>query len=213
MSLFSIQSTNSVFLFRKDLDVFVVNSMDSLFQCIFTFLFLPLIAIPGFGGVEFSDFPDYINKGAHCLVGISLDEKASSCDGMPYATIIYIAVNLVWNISFILLVKQGGAVLSFIAAAVSFPLANLAFILDWPLLPGNGFTIPDGPLDLLALFVVLSGLIIYRVFSIMLQRKKERAKLAQDILTAMKNPTSDSIDPIIIETSLADSPSKQKTIN
>src|SRR3954467_15581516 len=117
---------------RPDMDIFVVNSMDSLFQLMFTLLFLPLIAVPGFGAIKFSDFGSYINEGFHCLVGISLNEKESSCDGMPYATIIYVCVNLSWNISILLLVKKGGAVLTFISLAVSLPIANLAFIADWP---------------------------------------------------------------------------------
>jgi len=175
-----------VFENRPDMDIFVVNSMDSLFQLMFTLLFLPLVAVPGFGAIEFSDFGSYINEGAHCLVGISLDKSKSTCDGMPWATMIYVCVNLSWNISILLLVKKGGAVLTFIALAVSLPMANLAFILDWPLLPGSGFTIPEGPLDLVALVVVLTGLTIYRIFAIIQKKRLEREKAEKERLKALE---------------------------
>jgi len=172
------------------MDIFVVNSMDSLFQLIFTLLFLPLVMVPGFGAVSFSDFPDYVNNGAHCLIGTSLSPE-SSCSGMPWATMVYVCVNLSWNISILLLVKKGGAVLTFIALAVSLPIANLAFILDWPLLEGSGFHIPQGPLDLVALFVVLSGLIIYRVFSILQKKRLDREKAEKERIEASKGTVQD----------------------
>lgn len=173
------------------MDIFVVNSMDSLFQLIFTLLFLPLVAVPGFGAIKFSDFGSYISDGAHCLVGISTDPTQSTCDGMPWATMIYVAVNLSWNISILLLVKKGGAVLTFVALAVYLPIANLAFILDWPLLPGSGFQIPEGPVDLVALFVVMCGLTTYRVFSIIQKRRLDREKAEQERLAAMAATVQD----------------------
>ena len=175
------------------MDIFVVNSMDSLFQMIFTLLFLPLIAIPGFGAIEFSDFGSYISNGAHCLIGISKTSE-SSCDGMPWATMIYICVNLSWNISILLLVKKGGAVLTFISLAVSLPIANLAFIFDWPLLPGSGWQVPEVPLDIVALFTVLLGLTIYRVFSILQKRRLDREKEEQERLKALEKGSIQDVE-------------------
>lgn len=83
-------------------------------------------------------------------------------------------VNLSWNISLLTLVKrvrrytsplrkccaltlaQGGAVLTFIAAAVSLPIAHLAFALNWPLLPATPLHWEDG----IALAIILGGLIL-----------------------------------------------------
>jgi hypothetical protein len=160
------------------MDIFVVNSIDSLFQFIFTMLYLPLVAAPGFGAVPFDEFGDYIVQGAHCLRGHYTGPlKNHSCYGMPTATLIYICVNVSWNISILLLVKKGGAVLTFISLAVSLPIANLAFIWSWPLLPGQGFDM----LDVVALVMVMMGLVTYRVFSELQRRRLLREKLTHAI--------------------------------
>ena len=52
---------------------------------------------------------------------------------------------------------KGGAVLTFIASAVSLPIAHLAFALNWPLLPRTKLHWEDG----LALVIILAGLIVY----------------------------------------------------
>ena len=44
------------------MDIFVVNSMDSAFQLIFTFASLPIVLIPGFGSIPFNEYaPTCIN--------------------------------------------------------------------------------------------------------------------------------------------------------
>jgi len=176
-----------IFAGMPTMDIFVVNTMDSTFQMVFTLLFLPLVLVPGFGAVEFSHFGSYINEGLYCLFGSSIDESVSNCDGMPWATLIYICVNVAWNISILTLVKMGGAVLTFIALAVSLPLSNLAFIFSWPLLKGSGFD----KFDLVALFMVLLGLIVYRVFSLMQQKKLAREKRELSRLQAQQTKIQD----------------------
>lgn len=41
---------------QPSMDIFVVNSMDSAFQLVFTFASLPIVLIPGFGSVPFSQY-------------------------------------------------------------------------------------------------------------------------------------------------------------
>eukprot|EP01087_Luapelamoeba_hula_P009606 TRINITY_DN2497_c0_g1_i1.p1 TRINITY_DN2497_c0_g1~~TRINITY_DN2497_c0_g1_i1.p1 ORF type:complete len:490 (+),score=76.24 TRINITY_DN2497_c0_g1_i1:159-1628(+) len=174
---FSFTLKEMVFSHRPDMDIFVVNTMDSWFQMFFTLLYLPLVAAPGFGEIPFDGFGTYIHNGFRCMGGSHVPTATDphhSCYGMPYLTIIYVCVNISWNISILVLVKKGGAVLTFIALAVSLPLANLAFIIDWPILGSGGFD----PWDLAGLVTVLGGLVIYRVFSILQKRKKERIQRA-----------------------------------
>jgi len=137
------------------MDIFVVNSFDSIWQLVFTVGFLPFL---GLGVVKFDDMGDYIHDGFKCLVGMPHHE----CDGMPWPTVIYISVNLTWNICILLLVKYGGAVLTFIALAVILPLSNLLFMVDWPLIHSEAFN----KYNIGSLVVVLLGLFIYRYFSV-----------------------------------------------
>lgn len=41
---------------QPSMDIFVVNSMDSAFQLVFTFASLPIVLIPGFGSVPFAQY-------------------------------------------------------------------------------------------------------------------------------------------------------------
>lgn len=139
------------------MDIFMVNSMDSIWQLIFELLLFPLVCIPGFGGIPWNDLPAYMTDGAYCYLGMN-PTLTDDCRGMPWLNILYVVINLSWNISLLLLLKKGGAVLMFIASSVSMPLANLAFAISWPLLPALPLTWENG----VSLVVVLAGLVIYR---------------------------------------------------
>eukprot|EP01088_Endostelium_zonatum_P015605 TRINITY_DN3915_c0_g1_i1.p1 TRINITY_DN3915_c0_g1~~TRINITY_DN3915_c0_g1_i1.p1 ORF type:complete len:477 (+),score=65.54 TRINITY_DN3915_c0_g1_i1:158-1588(+) len=176
---------------QKETDIFVVNSLSAIFQLIATALYLPIVLIPGVNSLHltFHNLPQYVSDGFQCFAGHKVElhnasseehnsnSEVDSCHGMPYATLIYVTVNLSWNITILLLVKQGGAVLTFIALAVIVPLSNLAFLIKWPLLGAAKFN----GWDILALGVILVGLVIYRIFSV-LQTKWEKQRKEREEL-------------------------------
>lgn len=166
-----------VFSKMPKMDIFIVNTFGSIFQLIFSFLLLPVVSIPGLGKVPFNQLPGFVAEASQCFVGITpqscIDAHADcNCHGEPWATLIYMGINLSWNISLLLLLKNGGAVFTFISVAVSLPIAHLAFALPWPLLPAS----PLHYLDIIALVIVLFGLVLYRLATILKQQKSKKTK-------------------------------------
>jgi len=165
----------SVFHDMPKMDIFIVNSMDSIFQLIFTLALFPIVMIPGFGGVPFNQLFEFITQSSYCFAGQNIVYPyADSCKGEPYLTLFYVAINLTWNISLLLLLKKGGAVLTFIAAAVSLPIAHLAFAFNWPLLGSS----PIQLTDIFALLAVLAGLVVYRGAQLLRDWRNKKEKEA-----------------------------------
>jgi drug/metabolite transporter (DMT)-like permease len=84
---------------REDLDIFVVNTLGSAAQCVFTLLLLPITLALA------TTLPpaEYMARGWAAFCG-------ATHPAMPWLAIAYILANLTVNISAITLVKRGGAV-------------------------------------------------------------------------------------------------------
>jgi len=161
----------SVFHDMPKMDIFIVNSMDSIFQLIFTLALFPIVMIPGFGGIPFDQLFVFIQQSSYCFAGQNIVYPyQDTCLGEPYLTLLYVVINLTWNICLLLLLKQGGAVLTFIAAAVSLPIAHLAFAINWPLLGSSSIALTD----IFALLAVLAGLIVYRSAQVLRDWRNKR---------------------------------------
>ncbi|KAL6055330.1 Transmembrane protein [Balamuthia mandrillaris] len=156
-----------------NMNIFVVNSFDSLWQLIFSILLFPIILIPGFGKVSADELGNFIPHGAKCLVGIT-PTKDDDCSGEPWLMLIYVTVNLSWNISLLLLLKKGGAVFTFIGAAISLPLSHLAFAIPWPIKGKEELQW----VDIIALLLVFVGLVSYKYFT-MKQKEREKQRKAK----------------------------------
>jgi drug/metabolite transporter (DMT)-like permease len=92
---------------RADLDIFVVNTLGSAAQCVFTLALLPVTltlatALPA---------GEYLRLGWAAFCG-------ATHPSMPWLAIAYILANLTVNISALTLVKRGGAVSATVAGAV-----------------------------------------------------------------------------------------------
>ena len=121
-----------------DLDIFVVNTYTAigglLCQAVF---FVPLAAL---SGVPYNDISRYMADGYRCFTH---DVRADSswnrddeCYGSPVAPILYLAMNILYNIVFLMSIKYGGTLLTFITNTVTFPLSTLLFTcgISWPLI-------------------------------------------------------------------------------
>jgi uncharacterized membrane protein (DUF485 family) len=171
-----------VFTEMPKMDIFVVNSFDSFWQLIFSLLMFPLVLIPGFSSVSFDTIGDYILDGASCIIGFTPTPE-DDCTGEPWLMMIYVFVNLSWNISLLLLLKKGGAVFTFIGSAVSLPLSHFAFAIDWPIIGAGEVSWEDG----LGLLLVLIGFIMYRYYALV-QKKKLDEETRQKLLDPSWQP-------------------------
>lgn len=140
----------------KSVDIFVVNSFGSLFQALFILLFLPFLS--SFKGIPFSKLPSYIKSGAGCFINIGANTPG--CDGAPLLPLLYITINIVFNISMLNVVKISSAVVSSLAVMLSVPISIYILSLQLPYLP-EGTNLSSS--FLFGSCILVLGLILYNL--------------------------------------------------
>eukprot|EP00633_Aureoumbra_lagunensis_P002653 CAMPEP_0197300146 /NCGR_PEP_ID=MMETSP0890-20130614/47716_1 /TAXON_ID=44058 ORGANISM="Aureoumbra lagunensis, Strain CCMP1510" /NCGR_SAMPLE_ID=MMETSP0890 /ASSEMBLY_ACC=CAM_ASM_000533 /LENGTH=484 /DNA_ID=CAMNT_0042778825 /DNA_START=571 /DNA_END=2025 /DNA_ORIENTATION=- len=155
---------------EHDIDVVYLNGWIAVFQ---TFMSLPL-AIPTAYATDLSlaEIPTNIMDGMRCFFGINSigvgytkDEWATNgdhrppdnCGTAPYFVSAFLVFNLAYNVLIILILKLGSSALLYLGSTVLVPVSNGMFAL--PFIPGNK---PLHLADVLGLFVIMLGLILYR---------------------------------------------------
>lgn len=145
-------------------DIFVVNTFGSVAQALFVFLLLPVLS--NLKGIPFQQLPTYFQEGAGCF--INTGALAKGCEGAPLVPLVYVLMNLGFNIASLSLLKQSSAVVSSLCVTLAVPLSIWAFTFPLPLL-GTPSTLPPG------LFwgagILVTGLAFYN-FSGEKQRKE-----------------------------------------
>ncbi|KEH17261.1 putative chloroquine-resistance transporter [Medicago truncatula] len=136
------------------LDLFVVNSFGSAFQALFICLLLPFLS--KLWGIPFSQLPNYLKDGAACFLNIG--KLSSGCDGAPLLPLLFIIVNMGFNISLLHLLKISSAVVSCLATTVAVPISIYMFTLPLPYL-GVASSLPTG--FLAGAIILIMGLLIY----------------------------------------------------
>lgn len=58
-------------LFCQNLDIFYLTTFVSWIQLVISWVFVPILAIPGFGGVSLEDIPSIFKDGFLCFIGDS----------------------------------------------------------------------------------------------------------------------------------------------
>ncbi|KAK3035971.1 hypothetical protein RJ639_031144 [Escallonia herrerae] len=96
-------------------DLFVVNSFGSAFQALFICLLLPFVS--KLWGIPFNQLPNYLMDGAACFLNIGT--MSTGCDGAPLLPLLFIIVNMGFNISLLHLLKISSAVVSCLASTFS----------------------------------------------------------------------------------------------
>ncbi|XAR60301.1 hypothetical protein NMG60_11033613 [Bertholletia excelsa] len=135
------------------LDLFVINSYGSAFQTLFICLLLPFLS--KLWGIPFCQLPNYLKDGAACLLN---NGTISGCDGAPLLPLLFILVNMSFNISLLHLLKMSSAVVSCLAATVSVPISVFLFTLPLPY-AGVASSLPPGFKVGAAILVI--GMLIY----------------------------------------------------
>ncbi|KAJ9146589.1 hypothetical protein P3X46_028833 [Hevea brasiliensis] len=162
---FLLQAADTVlkeFIFRDtarqlkggSVDLFVVNSYGSAFQALFVCLLLPFMS--KLWGIPFSQLPSYLKDGAVCFLNIG--SLSSGCDGAPLLPLLFVLVNMGFNISLLHLLKISSAVVSSLASTFSVPISVYVFTLPLPYL-GVASTLPTG--FVAGAIILVLGLLIY----------------------------------------------------
>jgi len=152
-------------LFRKkpDLDVFIVNSHNSLFQFLLQPLFIPITFLINPHQTAGQSLPVYLQGAFDCFGGITPTwaPQGADCSPDPWPYIIYIAINIVFNISILTFVKEASVVVTFLVIRALLPLSVIAFYINWPLLKATPFS----PWHIGGLVVIMAALGLYRISS------------------------------------------------
>uniref|UniRef100_N1R4X0 Uncharacterized protein n=1 Tax=Aegilops tauschii TaxID=37682 RepID=N1R4X0_AEGTA len=96
-------------------DLFVVNSYGSAYQAIFMCLLLPFLS--KLWGIPFHLLPTYIRDGAACF--LNMGSLSAGCEGAPLLPLLFVLVNMGFNISLLHLLKISSAVASCLASTFS----------------------------------------------------------------------------------------------
>jgi len=137
-------------------DIFVVNSFGSGFQALFVFLLLPFLS--NLRGIKFAELPGYLNGGAECFLNVG--ESLIDCGGAPFLPLLFIVVNMAFNISLLNLVKMSSAVVASLTSTSAVPISIYILSLPLPYIP-HGAEL--GTSFIIGAVVLLVGLILYNL--------------------------------------------------
>jgi len=163
-----------------DMDVWYLQFWDVFWQSVFGTMLFPINTIlPQPAHVSWSEIPGNMRDGGLCLIGQNLivpDGSSTSCDlkgakqqcddceNAWVILIIYMAINVAYNVFILLVIKYGSATVLSIAQTVRLPLTNICF--SFKFIMGKNVTPFKGE-SVYGLLVILAGLISYRVGSLM----------------------------------------------
>lgn len=123
----------------QSVDLFVVNSFGSAYQALAICLLLPFLS--RLWGIPFSQLPSYLKDGAACFLNINT--LSTGCDGAPLLPVLFVIVNMCYNVSLLYLVKISSALVSCLASTLTVPLCVFVFTMPLPYL-GAGTALPPG---------------------------------------------------------------------
>lgn len=134
----------------------MVNSFGSGFQALVVFLLLPLLS--NLRGIKLAELSGHLNGGAECFLNVG--ESPIDCGGAPFLPLLFIFVNMAFNISLLNLVKMSSAVVASLTATSAVPISIYILSLPLPYIPQGA--------ELSASFifggiVLLMGLILYNL--------------------------------------------------
>ncbi|KQK23093.1 protein CLT2, chloroplastic [Brachypodium distachyon] len=137
-------------------DIFVVNSFGSGFQALFVFLLLPFLS--NLKGIPLAELPAYVNHGAACFLNIG--GNLNDCHGAPLLPLLFITLNMAFNISVLNLVKMSTALVASLTATLAVPLSIYVLSLPLPYMPG-GTSLSTS--FLVGAAVLVLGLLLYNL--------------------------------------------------
>lgn len=146
-----------------EIDCTYLNGWVAVFQFLIALpLCLPSAQIQG---MPVSNIPANMYGGMACWFGYNtitedynpFNQPLDSCESAPLFVNAYLAFNVIYNFLIVVILKHGSANIMWMASTVIVPLSNVAFSLKF--MPGSQ---PMGPMDLVGLVIIMSGLVVYR---------------------------------------------------
>ncbi|VAI08741.1 unnamed protein product [Triticum turgidum subsp. durum] len=137
-------------------DIFVVNSFGSGFQALFVLLLLPFLS--NLKGIPLTELPAYVNRGAACFLNVG--GNLNDCPGAPLLPLLFITMNMAFNISVLNLVKMSTALVASLTATLAVPLSIYVLSLPLPYMPG-GTSLSTS--FLVGAAVLVLGLLLYNL--------------------------------------------------
>jgi len=158
-----------VFRKKKNLEVFVVNSTGSLFQLLWWPATVPLtVLLKQTNGIPLWQ---YMRDGFSCFGGHTPpDNHKTDCSPNPYPYLVYIVLNLTFNIFLLILLKRASSLQGFMAIKAILPIAVILFLIPWPLIGSSTVNI----YTIFSLIVILIGLGLYRYTTVLKEQKEKR---------------------------------------
>jgi len=163
-----------------DMDVWYLQFWDVFYQSVIgTFLFPVNTILPPPANISWKDIPLAMKNGAICLSGTNVittncGGPSTPCDDCYHAYLtlmIYMSINVVYNVFILLVIKHGSATVLSIAMTVRLPLTSIAFSQTW--IMGKKQVEPFSNWTLIGLFIILGGLTSFRAGSLI--KKSMRA--------------------------------------
>eukprot|EP01111_Echinosteliopsis_oligospora_P014590 TRINITY_DN5521_c0_g1_i1.p1 TRINITY_DN5521_c0_g1~~TRINITY_DN5521_c0_g1_i1.p1 ORF type:complete len:456 (+),score=94.86 TRINITY_DN5521_c0_g1_i1:190-1557(+) len=155
-----------------DMDVWYLQFWDVFYQSLIGTLLFPINAIlPKPANMPFSEIPGVMKNAWQCTKGdntittnCGTDElPCDDCHGAIINLLIYIAINVTYNVFILLVIKHGSATILSICQTIRLPLTNICFSQGWIM---GDYKIDFNNLSIVGLVVILVGLVGYRVGSL-----------------------------------------------
>jgi len=158
-----------------DMDVWYLQFWDVFYQSIVGTLLFPInMALPPPQQVVWNQIGSNLMDGGKCLTGqdqitpdnsnCNLPQHSQPCDECTNAwllLLIYMAINVAYNVFILLVIKYGSATILSIAQTVRLPLTNICF--SFKFIMGEKDAVPLKGEIVYGLIVILVGLAAYRV--------------------------------------------------
>jgi len=157
-----------------DMDVWYLQFWDVFWQSIVGTMLFPInMALPPPQQVVFSQIGTNLMDGGKCLIGQNqiTPENSQCAQPHPYQPcdectnawvllLLYMAINVAYNVFILLVIKYGSATILSIAQTIRLPLTNICF--SFKFIMGKDATPLKGEI-VYGLIVILLGLVCYRV--------------------------------------------------
>jgi drug/metabolite transporter (DMT)-like permease len=157
-----------------DMDVWYLQFWDVFYQSVIgTFLFPINTVLPKPANIEWKEIPSAMKNGGICLSGVNVITtncgltQSDPCDNCYHAWLtlmIYMIINVTYNIFILLVIKHGSATVLSIAQTVRLPLTSIAFSQKWIMQKQSE---PFSKYSLYGLFIILAGLTTFRAGSLL----------------------------------------------
>ena len=177
----------------KDMDVFYLNTMITLFQIVINVMLAPVNAIPDVGGEPISQIPGQFRDGVLCLFNQLSDvPPTDDCSQVLWRWIMFVFCVFISNTALLYICKLSGASFLYVASAVSLPLITLLGT-SATIMGGEQYTTPLSNYTIGGLVGVIIGLLVYAIAEEAGEVEEEPVAEKQEIAkhsTVSMSPTS-----------------------